>query len=355
MRCVTYRGLLSILVPVALCVIIPLALSYAPGNSNKQDQVYYQSAEGAAGFSYATADTKKGKEEQYIDMLNRTAADRQVDISDPFKIIETHKRIFRHCEKEHGDVEVGDFGCVAMTRISIARPEYRTRKPFDFLESCARFVPTFKVKEELLIPSEVTERFSIVMNAERVKKTKKESLQGIEGIANTTGAEDATSEGTDEEAGTKPPVAGSRGTLRQGLYGGDNGWKILRIDQALHYLNKNSNSWPGEVAYVYSKNVGAYVEIHKIRNRNDQAAARSRSALARRAESAESEAEVWRQEVAKVKAEAEKSIEKARKDAMEMVRKETRAREEQAQKLWRELQEVKAAVFNSGSEEKVTE
>ena len=92
---------------------------------------------------------------------------------------------------------------------------------------------------------------------------------------------------------------------------------------------------------------------HVEGNRKDQAAARSRSALAQRAERAESEAEALRREMAKVKATAEKSNQKARK-AIEMVIKETRAREQQAQKVWQELQEMKAAVFNSGSEEKVT-
>ena len=56
-----------------------------------------------------------------VDLLNIAVAGCQTDISNPFKPIEGHRNILRYCEKMPGDIHVGDFGCVAMTRIDITK------------------------------------------------------------------------------------------------------------------------------------------------------------------------------------------------------------------------------------------
>ena len=138
----------------------------------------------------------------------------------------------------------------------------------------------------------------------------------------------------------------SRG-MRKGPYFGADGWQISKLSQAIHYLNSPTTAWPAERAFVYVKSLELYAEIHKLRGRKDQAAARSVSTQAGRAEAAEEEVSFVRKELSKLERVAQMALEdakEARKEAKAAVaaagQKAKEAAERAVSKVRTELQEV---------------
>ena len=322
---------------------------------------------------------KKAREEaEYIAMLNRSAAGRQSDISNPFKVPETHLHILRECEKMPGDVHVGDFGCVAMTRVDESVPGRERRKAREALESCARFVLPSEVDENLLIHAEPAERrqaarkrtesggqaslsatggsehassVSGLAREERQNKNSRSKGDENKGVGElklrSTGRSAAVA---DANEGRLKVKEGDKRTIGKGPYFGAKGWRIELLAHAIHYLNSPATKWDFEKAYVFNESLGAHIEIHKLRGRKDQAAARSRLVQARRAEAAEAKVAVVQKEVTKLRKVAEGVREEAKVE-LDKLRKEAVARskhhEREMQGLKQQFEEMKASFFEA--------
>ncbi len=353
-------------------------------------------------------ETEEEKEEarkkaEYVALLNRSSAGRQTDISDPFKVPEGHLHILRDCEKMPGDVDVGDFGCVAMSRIDKSVPGRERRKACESLESCARFVLPSEVDEDLLIHAEPSARRKAARKRRESGGEGQASLgwasvgeraSSVSGGAREERQKDTGSKGDENEGavelkprsiGRSAAVADSNeGRLKakgpytrmvvKGPYHGADGWRIQILAHAIHYLNNSpTTTWPAEKAYFLHKALGFHVEFHKLRGRKDQAEARSSLVQARRAEAAEAQVAVVQREVAELREVAESAREEAKvaqadaksvvvaaqreaeaaaEQKINTVLKEVMARSERCeremQSLKHQLEETKAALLCTG-------